>query len=756
MFQQIKLQQLNDYFLPLASRAGNFVFFYRIASYDETVKAFAPRYYEQARKNGVLIEKRIQNPTKENLEYYNEIMGTNFRMEQSFVSTALRKWLPRLNESQNSSVTAAMFSALQDLQAEGKNENILRNVYTKFMCWLYYKFERIVNRLGTEEIPKIFFEGSVNQYELRLLTILSRAGADVVLLETGGDAEYGKVDPAGLQSQLYVGTEQAPFPEGFDLQQIQKSVAAEINARRLYGPAPKQLNCTNAWMKGQGLEDVLTDPQSRGQDARFYYNSLLRICGVSDKVNYANELYQFYLKLKNNGRNVCVIDNAIPPPTPEETNAIKRGQYKTADQLMMDLGSNIRYTANAELSRMMHTAFIDVMREEAAREENMPRLNTFAVHLLCWLHRYQSALFSGYKPNDMGVFVLLGGCQKKREAVFLRFLAKLPVDVVILLPDKNSHCVLKADNLLELHYDESLPLAHFPTEQANLRAGTAAYHAERELDTLMYQDSGVYRNYQFGKATVISLQTMYEEIAILWDKEVKYRPNFSTTQDAVNLPVICAKISGVKDGQTANYWAEVEKLTGKNAFVIKRAPFLSATDANPMKPHVTQFLRGKVLQRSRIMEHSAYPYGVLRSEMQEHLLDKLQLLLDQKLIRGTYENGMEYTIVAVALNLDKQLLRLIQNFDFTKENPKLVYINTTEEIISVEDSILAAYLHLVGFDVVFCVPTGYQSIERHFNKQIVEEHQIGEYMYDLVVPNLNQGGTKGRQSWREKIFGKGG
>ena len=47
---------------------------------------------------------------------------------------------------------------------------------------------------------------------------------------------------------------------------------------------------------------------------------------------------------------------------------------------------------------------------------------------------------------------------------------------------------------------------------------------------------------------------MYEEIPILWDQELKYRPNFSTVDDVVNMPVIFAKISGVKDGVLPVYW----------------------------------------------------------------------------------------------------------------------------------------------------------------------------------------------------------
>ena len=139
----------------------------------------------------------------------------------------------------------------------------------------------------------------------------------------------------------------------------------------------------------------------------------------------------------------------------------------------------------------------------------------------------------------------------------------------------------------------------------------------------------------------------------------------------------------------------------------------------------------------------------------EHILDKLQLLLDRKLIKGIYENGTEYTAIATVLNLNKDILRMLQKFDFTRKNPKIVYINTSEAVLTLEDSILMAFLNLAGFDIVFYVPTGYQCVEKYFNSKGMEEHQIGEYVYDLTIPNFDTISIKDRRSWRDKIFRRG-
>ena len=272
----------------------------------------------------------------------------------------------------------------------------------------------------------------------------------------------------------------------------------------------------------------------------------------------------------------------------------------------------------------------------------------------------------------------------------------------------------------------------------------------------MYQDTGIYRNKQYGKANVINLQTMYEEIRILWDQELKYRPNFSTVDGVVNIPVIFSKISGVKDGLVAQYWVSVKELITEDTIVVKGAPYISSTAPNPMKSYSAEFYKNGKLQRNKIKNHPKYPYAILREEMQEFILDKLQLLIEQKLIRGIGENGTEYTVIAQVLNLPKEIIRMIQKFDFTKKNPKLIYINTGENVISLEDSILTAFLNLIGFDIVFFVPTGYQSVETHFTRDLMEEHQIGEYIYDMQVPDLNSLSLKHtRPTWRDKIFKRG-
>jgi len=648
-----------------------------------------------------------------------------------------------MNDTQRQAVAASVYHTLDDLRKNGKPESVLKNVYIKFMCWLYYKFERIVSLLGNDNLPKILYEGEITNHELLLISVLAHAGCDVVLLECKGDANYLKYDARSELSDLYTIPDMKPFPEGYNLKTVRQEIQDELNRKRLYGVLPDVQNCTNAWLvSGEKLfEDIRSNPEQRGNNANLFFNLFCRIEGVEELQTYPNVLYQTYTELKEAGRRVLVLDTALPEPTPQEINAVQRTNPVKIENMITEFLRNLKYPANPQLERLITKSFVDIMLEEAQKENvSLNKINSSAIYLICWFKKYESILFHNWKMPETSCVLYLGGCRNEKEVLFFRFLARLPVDILILTPDKtNQHCLLEDDLLYAVHYDNSLSITHFPTDISEIRLGTTAYHAERELDTMLYQDSGIYRNQQYAKANAVTLRTTFEEIALYWKEEVSFRPNFSTLHDTVTIPVIFAKVSGVKDGDISAYWQWAKELMAESPFVIQRAPYVSNNMLNPFRNITTEFLMNGQLQRDRIRNHKDYKYGFLRQEIQDHMLDKLQTLLDQRIIKGTYEgNGTEYLIVSVVLNLDIHLIREIQKFDFTKKNPKLIYIIADEHMISKEDTIIMAFLNLIGFDIVFLVPTGYQAVEHFFQKNMLEEHQIGEYLYDVRVPNLQK------------------
>lgn len=906
-FKHMKIQSLDDFFVPLSGRSEKGIYFYRFNKTSDKIDEFIYKYYNAARKSGVVIDGKIGNPTESNLSYYQEIMGMDFQMSMGFISDSLKKWLPRMRAIQRENIAGAIYDVLDGLRRSGKNENMLKNAYIKFMCWLYYKFEGVVEQMNGENIPKIFFVGDIVGYEFMLINILADAGCDVVFVQLHGDVSYLKVDENLERSFEYVGENGAAeqnmvreFAADFsiksmlenhdfkaqrengqgtvssqaeiqrvkshgtggsqvDVQNIQrqesgipqaegKSTKSLQNKKSLNikvqsteadninsmadrgGSQPKMSykvstrNCTNVWIEGNGLDDFLQpagvrkdrfrklyenerrtekvnnvdnaqnlhirnaekvnnvenvqnlhnirniennlgngmfsadNAQGYGADKdKRFLNCYVRINGVWDKLTYENELYQFYLSLKAMKRNVVVISELIPKPDVDEIAKIRRGNYRDVFQLVKGLELNINFTENPIVSEFLINSFEETVYGEADRlgtGANINKILNKAVYLLCFINRYQTQFFKNFSYDNIPCFIYMGGCNDENEAMFMHFLARTPIDVLILCPNRAERCRLEDNILYDINYEEQLAIDKFPIQNSGLHIGTAAYHAERELDTLMYNDDTIFRDKQYDKARTVSLQTMDREIKILWETEIKYRPGFSTVDGFVNIPVIFSKFSGVKDGNVREYMIMLKKLMTPETVVVDKVPNILSTDANPIKEYATEFFKNGRLHRDKIKKSRAYRYGFLRDEMQDYILDKLEFLIAQKYIKGTFENGTEYTIVSVALNLPKEVTRLLQAFDFTKKNPKLLYINTSDELISLEDTIYLTFLHLLGFDVALFVPTGY-NMEKYFNLKLMEEHQLGDYIYDIQIPDWESIPLSLHTSWRDRLFRHG-
>ena len=815
MLERSTLTAFEDYALPLSRRASPGPCFVRVCAWSPRVQEDIWRFHEMARQWGVIIENRIPNPDDGQIAYMRQTLGDAFEPTAAFAEDALRRWMPRMSDANRRGFAEALERQYTALTRRGKPEGVLKNLYIKLMCWLYYRFERLMPLLGREDLPKLLYVGEgITGHELTMLTMLCEMGVDVLLVQTRGDEAYLRLDPESRCSQLYAVPGGVPFPEDFSLKKLRQEMretnalpdarpAASAQSRgsapatpprrppepptrgrtaavnpsgaatrrppepptratpsprgkivaESYFTAPDHEMCTIAWMAEADYRQLLTPPPSRGDDPKLFYNGFIRLKGVRDKLDYLNDLHRFYQQLTASGRAVTAVDGPLPKPEPDELNAIRRrNRYASPEEMIVDLAGNLPADAPEELQRLMQRAFIRVIRDAAAAQPNPNRLLVSAVVLLCRIRRWHGALFRGWKPGDAPVFILMGGCADGDDALYARWLARVPADVLLPVPDLEKPCALADDALLELEGEESMAVARFPRDDATMRLSTMAAHAGRDLDTLLYADSGIYRNRQFAKGNAVTLRTTYDELFILWDQELRYRPGFDAGADAVSMPVLYAKISGVEGGRLPDYWQRVRQLGEKDALFARQLPLPWVNEGGAYQAMAQKALNNGRINREALRRERRYPFGLLREELQAHIFDKLQLMLDRRIIRGTFVNGTEYTVLSTALSMDKALLRMLQAFDFTRRNPKVVCVDAREGGASLQDAILLTLLNLIGFDIALFVPTGYQTIERFLADNLPVEHQTGEYIYDLTTPELDAIPQAKPSGWFDWLF----
>ena len=282
---------------------------------------------------------------------------------------------------------------------------------------------------------------------------------------------------------------------------------------------------------------------------------------------------------------------------------------------------------------------------------------------------------------------------------------------------------------------------------------TVAYSAERELDTMLYGgDAGVFRSFQFPNSQSLTLKTTYEEIGILWRQDAKFRTGFSTSGNLVIVPNIFAKISGVTDGKAGEYWEEIRsRLTPDTLLYVKKQG--QTMDGNLDLSVYRSFFRNGKIDEEKLKASTLNKYSYLPDRLQDMLFYKIQETIDSGFLKMERDHLM-CSVIHYGLSLDKDFLKLLQRFDFTRQIPKLIIIDAVEDTFTEEECIRIVLCNLIGFDVLVYTPTGYKNLETFIKGDAFEEHIMNEFMYNMEVPKFKIPSEERNGGFFGKLFGK--
>lgn len=732
------MKLLETCFLPLGQREQSRPCFFSIIGRDagNQLSALLERYRVLAEKDGACLG-GLSNPTEEELRRFRHEAGTQFALESPLIARQVTLWLGQLRAVQRPRLCQALLDTLGLLRDQGVNDHILKNIYTKFMCWLRGPLGRALAVLGSPEPPKVLFEGDVSRHEVYFLRLLHQAGCDVWYLHYLSAASYDRADPEGRFSRRVSGEVFSPPPP-------------PPPPPPPWAGAGRDLSL-NQWVTGPVWEAVLLPRAQRG-DAGKEYTLFAALLGADERKTYRNRLFGLKQALDKASRTWLLIEEKIQPPAPAETEAFRvQNRGLSRPQLARALAE--RMPSDRSWTALAQRALSLVL--EQLEEPNENRFYNYSVRLACWLRRYGETLFA--KPQEAYPPALLYyGPITEPEVSLLWALAHMGADVLYACPEKNcgfASAFLPQD-WLAFSFDGSLPMEPFPQRAEKVLAPTTAYDAAKELDQLLYSDTGMFRDRQFTRSQPVTLKTTYDEVGQLWPEEAQYRPSFRTEAGVVYVPNLFSKICGVDKGDVSLYWDRVQAMLTPNTYLITGLPFLQPQpEAKGFGKSAAQaFLHNGRLDPRAIMASPSYRYGYLPEDTQNYILEKIQALMDYDFI---VDGGPELPAVmlSVLLTLDKELLRLLQSFDFTRAIPKLLIVDASETMFSLEECVLLAFLNLVGFDIAVFTPTGYRNLETHIRSDNFDTLTVGPFCYDLTVPDLRTRRPGGKGGWLNRLFG---
>lgn len=665
---------------------------------------FILQAYDKATSCGCIVQEKLQNPTAGNVEYFQDKLGVDFECSLQFFKTKLSSWLPQLNLYQKEVLANSVFEVFNQLKVSGKNDSALRNFYTKLMCWLYYKFAGVLTKIGTSVVPVIIYTAPYGTYELRTMQILNLCGCSVAYISTNEtENDYKKYDSDYKCSSLYEFQQVKAFPSSWSLSEIRKSILQKQQSEKVLGDRSKII-------------------QVQVSDDADLFNlesckcSRLQVLGTNEE--WSNTLYKYRGSLKN----AEFIEGNIAPVRPDEI-LQRQTDYKDVDSCMLSL-LNI-------------PVFNDVTFKYAFYE-SIHKLGITSVQKCIALYficlRYKNLVNNGY------MLVLSNNISETTRFV-LSVLSYFNMNIVVLNPSKAD---LPLSDLKKQELSNVENITKFPTSKQIVSTTTIASKAEAEIQNVLYSgELGIFKENQYSQANVSYLNCTYDEIKLLWHEELRMRQGFETRNDVVTLPTIYARLGGIPDGDYSRFIQTLNDLKS-DAILIENTIY----NEQSINLFAAECMESGKVSIQKIRQHRAYKYAYLRDDIQIYGISKIQELLDIGIIQGVGKNGVENVLFQVVLNLPQQFVQAMQNFDFTKKNPKLINVRTSTEQMSLQDSILVTYLSLLGFDILLVVPTGYNILNAHTTRELFKNHEFGNYEYNFKLGDINQ------KSFFGKLFGR--
>ncbi len=699
-----------------------------------------------ASKSGLFFKEKLPAATTDEISAAAAYTAASFE-NAADIQKSLDMWLHSKNiPCDSAKLSEIMAKAIAEC---GINK---KNTYFVMLCWL-------IKYLGTRPSTLLYI-GAASLRELYFLTMMNAAGVKITLVSYGLDKDFEKL---AFKDGITVKSGKNTAPLQIDFAKIDLSREAKLSAMRAdgerVGELVKRLDTTAAGM----FEDLIKDRRSRvigtggvyteDGDIPVYCAALI---GCTDEeAVYTNMLVKFKESFAGLKKQLIFIEKPLDNPNADEVKALGTVTRTSTAEMIDELALLINLSGDKTRTALAQRTLRELLGE--LNTGNQTVVFNYATKIITWLYRCTQARKYAVKYEDIPT-VLYYGDISQSELYFLNFMSHCGFDVVYITPNK-SNLALAADKnvggrmqIFEL--PQSKASGSYPAAAVKMKVATVAYSAERDLDTMLYGgDTGIYRSFQFPNSQSLTLKTTFEEIAILWKQEARFRQGFSTSGNLVSIPNIFAKISGVENGDINRYWDDVrDKLTPQTVLIVKE-PNSSAAQQPPDLSAYRQFYRNGQIDTEKLKQSTMNKYSYLPDRIQDMLFYKLQEAVSSGFIKLEGDDLM-CGVLHFGMNFNKEMLKIIQKFDFTRTIPKLIYIDTVEDTFTPEECIQIVLCNLIGFDVLVYTPTGYKNLETFVSSNAFEEHIMNQFLYNTEVPKFkipSEGKTGGFFS---KLFGK--
>jgi hypothetical protein len=703
---------------------------------ENQIRSVITKLFINTKKNGILIKNPIAKPSNPETTKLIEIVGMPNEINKEYVYNSMVKLVSSGNldfskfgyHGKLETLSATVCDVLDDAKLHGSVSSMLKSSFINFMCWFI--------RYNMYEVTNILYMGTPSKNEVYWLYILNSMGCQVNTISFVDDTnEYLKVDNKNKYSNLILGTKFTPLNIDFKSINVDDYIFEdrlhEINQQR------SKINVTHLEMATQndvlgelsivrsqrvGTSDGVTEP---------CYFTLLS--GFDDEDCYRNMLFNIRKDITNSTKPLIFIEQELEKPSYDEGAEYYSISRNNVTSMLMAFVDRLEVPTSNDRTILAKQKFLSIMNTRKS-SISANALFGICVNVSVWFK--QCVGLVDFLKSDIPVFFFYGN-PNSQEYILMQLLWSVGFDILIACPDKTHQSEIVAldiDNTMQtFEYANSGKIKEFPAQLVRAKVATTAYNASKDLDHILYNDGYMFRDRHYAFCQTVTLKTTIDEIDILWHVESKFRPGFASDEKTITVPNIFAKLDGIPFGETNKYLKEIQGKLTPNTVYYKLTPFFKpAYGMNDF----TGFFNGNRLDLARIkLNPNINKYTHLPDNIQDFIFQKMQEVIDSGYLKLPKPDIM-HLVIKVGTMLPNNILQLIQNYDFTKEIPKVVIIHSTKTAFSAYECILLLLLNFMGFDILVYTPTGYKNVESFLDSRAFEQYNIGEFQYNLIPPTM--------------------
>lgn len=483
----------------------------------------------------------------------------------------------------------------------------------------------------------------------------------------------------------------------------------------------------------------------------------IRYIGVENSSEYNDILKTYYENFKENPDTTILFASEIPMQA--EFQIINYIGNELQNMNVLDMKHQDIVLFDDQKLNNLFLQSLDIVIPLAIRKEkffNESTRNNFILKLIVWSYLYLRPV--KYENNKTPKCFYYGDISR-HEIYFLMLTHLMGYDVIYVNPLREEHWEdIDELKLSELHKNNQiLQIETFQSRIANGQkienCESITLQLEREIESQLFTGTGVYKPWQFrnGTTTAMFLNSTIIDLNQNWLEQSRVRQGFKIEDKNVFVPVFFQQIDGVYKNIN-EYKAILSKCSDSPITLVStnRGEELLNRNFDQNNKYKLTFcqLNDATLNKDAIKKVDFYPFKKYKMEIQDLILNKInETIKDARLFSKKLDKEETLNLIMILLNISEQVIRLIDNYDFTQDIPKITIFLNKEEGIEEDVMYVLAFLHKMAFDIVIFNPSGLFGATNVINPERINTIRLDEMQYDKTYTDL-----KSKKGFLNKIF----